>query len=262
MARKQIRISRRMLFTWFMLGSFILLFVPKSVTNKFQFAFSRTFGWPLGIGRSITLIADMQSSTDVVSRRKYNQLQNHLANIIEQRNHAQKEVEKLSALRVNPAWERIKFVLADVITDSEGPQNELIINRGLEDSLAINQFVLGDNSIIGTISDVSAHRAKVKLFTDPTSKIPVKIEQSDIVRIMQGAGDNSAKIQLLKINPKIKEGDIVLADKKPGLLDVPMIIGKITQCKRDDKAPSLLDITVEPVCDVQKLDYVAVIVMN
>jgi rod shape-determining protein MreC len=251
-----------MLFTWFMLGSFILLFVPKSVTNKFQFAFSRTFGWPLGIGRSITLIADMQSSTDVVSRRKYNQLQNHLANIIEQRNHAQKEVEKLSALRVNPAWERIKFVLADVITDSEGPQNELIINRGLEDSLAINQFVLGDNSIIGTISDVSAHRAKVKLFTDPTSKIPVKIEQSDIVRIMQGAGDNSAKIQLLKINPKINEGDIVLADKKPGLLDVPMIIGKITQCKRDDKAPSLLDITVEPVCDVQKLDYVAVIVMN
>jgi rod shape-determining protein MreC len=245
-----------------MLGGFILLFAPKSMTNKFQFAFAHTFGWPLGISRSITLAADTPPDTDVVSRREYNKLQNRLADIIEQRNHTQKEVEKLSALRVNPAWERMKFVLANIITDLEGPQNELIINRGAEDGIANDQFVLGDNSIIGTISGVSARSAKVKLFTDPTSKIPVKIEKSDVVRIMQGTGDNSAKIQLLKIDPKIKEGDIVLADKKPGLLDVPMIIGKITQCKRDDKAPSLLDITVEPVCDVQKLDYVAVIVMN
>jgi rod shape-determining protein MreC len=250
-----------MLFTWFMLGGFILLFAPKSVTNKFQFAFARTFGWPLGIGRSITLAADTPSDTDVVSRREYNQLRNHLANIIEQRNQAQKEVEKLSSLRV-PAWERMKFILADVITDSEGPQNELIINRGAEDGLANQQFVLGDNSIIGTISGISANRAKVKLFTDPMSKIPVRIEQSNVVRIMQGAGGNCAKIQLFQINLDVKKDNIVLADKKPGLLDVPMIIGKITKCERDEKAPSLWDITVEPVCDIQRLNYVAVIVMN
>jgi cell shape-determining protein MreC len=251
-----------MLFTWFMLGGFIFLFAPKSVTNKFQFAFARTFGWPLGIGRSITLAVDASPLADVVSRREYNQLRNHLVNITEQRNHAQKEVEKLSGLRVKPAWERINFVLADVITVSEGPQNELIINRGAEDSLVAGQFVLGDNSIIGTISGVSARRAKVKLFTDPTSKIPVKVDQLDVVRIMQGAGGGSAKIQLLQINHKVNKGSIVLADKKPGFLDVPMIIGKIAQCKRDDKAPSLWDITVEPVCDIQRLKYIAVIVMN
>lgn len=251
-----------MLFTWFMLGGFILLFAPKSVTNKFQFAFARTFGWPLGIGRSITLAADTPSDADVVSRREHNQLRNHLANIIEQRNQAQKEVEKLSSLRVKPAWERMKFILADVITDSEGPQNELIINRGAEDGLARKQFVLGDNSIIGTISGISANRAKVKLFTDLMSKIPVRIEQSDVVRMMHGAGGNSAKIQLLQINLEVKKDNIVLVDKKPGLLDVPMIIGKITECERDEKAPSLWDITVEPVCDIQRLNYVAVIVTS
>jgi len=245
-----------------MLGGFIFLFTPKRVTNKFQFAFVRTFGWPLGIGRSITLAADTPLSTDVVSRREYNQLRNHLANIIQQRNQAQKDIEKLSGLRIKPSWEQMNFVLADVITVSDGLQNELIINRGSDDNLAKGQFVLGDNSIIGTISSVSAHGAKVKLFTDPTSKIPIKVDQLDVVRIMQGAGGNSAKIKLLQINHKVKKGDIVFADKKPGCLDVPMIIGKITQCKRDDKAPSLWDITVEPVCDVQRLNYVAVIVMS
>ncbi len=236
-----------------------MLFAPKSVTNKFQFAFARTFGWPLGIGRSITLAADTPQVTDGVSRNEYNQLRNHLANIIEQRNQAQKDVEKLSGLRAKPGWERMNFVLADIVTISEG---QLIINRGAEDNLAKEQLVLGDNSIIGTISGVSARTAKVKLFTDPTSKIPVKIDQLNVVRIMQGADNNSAKIQLLQINHKVKKGDIIFADKKPGFLDVPIVVGKITQCKRDDKAPSLWDIIVEPVCDIQKLNYVAVIVMN
>ena len=245
-----------------MLGGFILLFTPKSVTNKFQFAFARTFGWPLGKGRSISLAADTQSATDNVSRKEYDELGNHLANVTEKLKQAQKDIERLSGLRTKYAWERMNFILADIITVSEGTQNELIINRGAEDSIANNQFVLGGNSIIGTISGVSASSAKVKLFTDPTSKIPVKIEQSDVMRIMQGTGENSAKILLLQINQKVKKGNIVLADKKPGLLDVPMIIGKIAECKRDEKSPSLWDITVEPVCDVQRLDYVAVIVMN
>jgi rod shape-determining protein MreC len=245
-----------------MLGGFIFIFAPERVTNKFQFAFIRTFGWPLGIGRNITLAANTPPSTDVVSRREYNQLRNHLANIIRQRNQAQKDIEKLSGLRIKPSWEQMNFVLADVITVSDGLQNELIINRGSDDHVVKEQFVVGDNSIIGTISSVSTHGAKVKLFTDPTSKIPINVDQLDVVRIMQGAGGNSAKIKLLQINHKAKKGDIVFADKKPGYLDVPMIIGKITQCTRDDKAPSLWDITVEPVCDVQRLNYVAVIVTS
>lgn len=251
-----------MLFTWFVLAGLILLFAPQSLTNRFQFAFARIFSWPLGVGRSITLTARMPPLTDVVSRREYNQLQNHLANVIQQRDQAQEEVEKLSGLRVKPAWDRMNFVLAAVITVSDGLQKELFINRGAEDSLAKGQLVLGDNSIIGTISDVSARRAKVKLVTDPTSKIPVKIDQLNVERIMQGAGSNSAKIHLLQIKHKVKKGNIVYASKRPGFLDVPMIIGKIAQCKRDDRTPSLWDITVKPICDIERLNNVTVIVMN
>jgi hypothetical protein len=41
-----------------------------------------------------------------------------------------------------------------------------------------------------------------------------------------------------------------------------MIIGKVAECKRDDENPSLWDITVEPACDIERLNDVAVIVMN
>ncbi len=238
-----------------------MLFAPQGLTNKFQFTFARTFSWPLGIGRSVTLTARTPASTELVSRREYDRLQNHLANVIEQRDQAYQQIKKLSGLSSRFPFEGAKWVLADIITDSvDESRHEFIINRGAEDGLAKEQFVLGDNSIIGTISDASARRAKVRLFTDPASNIAVKIAGLDVSRLMQGTGDNSAKIRFLK--HKVKTGDTVYACKKPGFLDAPMIIGTVAQCKRDDENPSLWDITVRPVCDIEMLNDVAIIVMN
>lgn len=265
MARKQIRISRRILFTWFMLAGLISLFAPQSLTSKFQFAFARIFRWPLSIARNISLSARTQQSlTDVVSRREYNKLQNYLSGVIEQLNQKHQKVEQLSGLR-NRLYdlEGARLMLADVITAFiDGTRGELIINRGKDDGLAKGQFVWGDNSIIGKISDLSSRTARVKLITDSTSKVEVKIAKLNIDRVMQGSGNNSAKVEMLSTDHKVKVGDVVFARKKPGLLDAPIIIGTVTQCKKDDEKPMLWDITVKPVCDIEALNTVAVIIMN
>jgi len=264
MARKRIRVSRRILFTWFMLTGFIFLFTPQNLTNKFQFAFVHIFRWPLSVGRNISLAAHTQQPrTDFVNRRQYNQLLNHLANLEEELRQKHQKLEKLSGLRNRFALEGAGFVIADVITATIDAQRcELIINRGKDDGLDKGQFVLADNSIIGTISDVDSRTAKVKLFTDPTSKIEIKIAELNIERIMQGNGNNSAKPKLIPTDKKVKIGDIVYARKKPGFLDVPRVIGRVAQCKEDDQSPFLWDITVRPVCDIDRLNDVAVVIMN
>ena len=260
-----------MLFTWFMLAGLIFLFAPQNLTNKFHFAFAHIFRWPLSIGRNISLSARTQQPlTDVVSRREYdklrrnhNKLQNHLANLTEQLHKEHQKVEKLSGLRNRLPLKGAKLVLADVIRDfTNGLRSEFTINRGENDGLAKGQFVLGDNSIIGTVSYISSRTAQVRLVTDPKSKIAVKIAQLNIDRLMQGDSSNYAKIKLIPIKYRVKVDDIVYAREKPGFLDASMIAGKVAQCKRDDENPSLWDITVEPVCDVKKLSNVAVIVMN
>jgi len=264
MARKRIRVSRRMLFTWFMLAGFIFLFTPQNLTNKFQFAFAHIFRWPLSIGRNISLSARMQQPlADVVSRREYNLLQNYLANVIEQQSQEHQKIEKLSGLRNRLPLEGAKLVVADVITASiDASHGELIISRGVDDGLAAGQFVLGDNSVIGRISDVSSRTAKVKLITDPASQVEVKIAGLNVNRLMKGNGDNSARIQMLSTEHKVKRGDKVYTLKKPGFLDVSIITGTVARCKRADDHPSVWDITVEPVCEVESLNDVAVIIMN
>ena len=248
-----------MLFTWFMLAGFIFLFSPKNLTNKFQLAFHRIFSWPLSIGRNISLSAGTrQPLGDVVSRDEYKRLLNHLANVTQQRNDAYQSVQQLSKMRNIPAWERMGFVFADVITVSINElRSELFLNRGEDDGLAKGQFVLADNSIIGNIYDVDARTAKVRLFTDPKSSTAVRIGGSDW--LMQGNGDNLAKVKMIK--SKVKIGTEIMASKRPGFLDTPVIIGKVFRCELNAE-PLLWDLIVEPVCNIQKVENVHVIVMN
>lgn len=258
-------LSTRMLFTWFMLVGFIFLFAPQSLTSKFQFAFVRFFRCPLNVGRNVSLLAHTQKTlADAASRRENSQLQNRIANLEEELLQKHKKVEKLLGLRDRLyALDGANLILADVITASlDGMNSKLIINRGKNDGLAEGQFVLSENSVIGVVSDVSSRIARVKLVTDPASNIAVKIEGLDIGRIMQGDGRGAAKVQLLSTKHNIEVGSDVYACKKPGFLDAPMKIGTVAQCKRADENPLLWDITVKPVCDVEKLNDVTVIVMN
>lgn len=246
-----------MLFIWFMLAGFIFLLTPHGLTKTFQDAFNSVFGWPLSIGRSFTL-ASRTEQPFTGDHREYGELQNHLANIMAQRDQAYEEIEELSGLRKRFPLEGAKLVRSGVIRDSLHSRSELIIDCGQTDGLAAGQFILAENSIIGTICDISARTARVKLFTDPTSSIAVNI--GGLKTVMKGSGENLARIEMSK--RKIKVGEDVLALKKPGYLGAPMIIGQVAQCQRNYKSALLWDITVKPVCDIEKIDDVTVIVMN
>jgi len=264
MAKKQSRICERTLFTWLILAGFVVLFAPQSLTNKLQFAFIRICNKPLSICRNFTLAADKQkSSANVVEQSKYLKLRNHLANNMQWLRQERQNVKKLSGLRNRSVWEGVDFVLADVITAFiEESQSDFIINRGKDDGLAKGQFVLGDHSIVGTISDLDSRTARVCLITNPNSKMAVKIGELNLQGIMQGNGNGSAKIKLLPKKHEIKIGDIIYVLKKPGFLDIPIIAGTVVQRKADDENPLLWDIMVKPACDLQRLSSVTVIAAN
>jgi len=272
MARKRTEVSKRMLFTWFMLGGLIFLLVPTEWTKELQFAFDRIFRWPLGVGRSISLAARTRPLRENVSPREYRllqkeyeSLQRKVTNLTALLSEEHKKVETLSGLRTRlPGLQGAKLLLADARATIDSSHSTLTIYFDKDGDYVPSegQFVLADNSIIGTVTDVSDGVAWVKLFTDPTSRIAVTIAKFNVNRIMQGIGGNLAKIQLLPTKHKVKKGDVVYACKKPGLLAAPMIIARVAQCKTDDENPSVWDITVEPVCDLERLNNVTVIIMN
>ena len=257
-----------MLFTWFMLGGLICLFSPPRWTGKLQLAYTRLFRWPLATGRGLTLAARPMPQGKGVDATDYEKLavahrqaKNHVANLNTQLKEARKKIDHLAGLRTVPQWDRMGFLLADVIRATGELPNELFVNRGTADRVAAGQFVLADNSIVGTVSDAGTQTARIKLITDPTSKIPVYIGEAEVPGVMEGRGGNRAKIPLISAATyTVRKGDLVYAKKTPGLLDVPIVTAKVIQCKRDAEKPLLWDITVQPVCDTAELTNVAIVV--
>jgi rod shape-determining protein MreC len=196
--------------------------------------------------------------------QKERQYQNYILNLEEELRQKNEAVEQLTGLRTRlRGLEGAKLVPADIITASvEGPRGELIINRGSDDGLKKECFVIGDNSVIGTIMEVAGRTARVRLFSDASSAAQVNIPGLEINMLMQGNGNGSAKIKMVPVKHKIKTGDAVLVRKKPGYMDIAMVAGVVQQCNRDAKNASLWDIAVRPVCDVTKLNTVAVIIMT
>lgn len=262
MARKHHKISDRMLLVWLTLAGSILLLGPQNITGKFQGAFARIFRLPLRLGRAVTLSAHVVESPGYEFESQEHQYQNHIANLaaeIEQKN---KQIERLAALRQRQyALEGAALVTADVISATvEGTRNELIINRGQSDGLQAGQFVLGENSIIGVLSDVWARTAKVRLVTDLASKLPVTIEGLEKSVWMFGRGNGQAKA--LWARKKMPPGTNIMVRKHPGKLDCAMIAGEVKRCDRNEQNALLWDITIRPACDVVMLQSVTVIVMN
>jgi cell shape-determining protein MreC len=259
-----------MLFISFLLCSCVLLLMPHDVTTKLQLVFSGLFRFPLGTGRVISLAAQSPTPANDVSREDYAklrrenlELQNHVDTLMALLDQVHNEKEKLSKVNLLHPGAPHGFVLAGVIQSLTG-SDQIIINRGTQDKLAPGQFILANNAIVGSICELSGHQAKGTLITDKSSyiKVYVKSAKTNHKGILHGLGNRIVKIQKIPYQEKIAIGDKVHVETEPGLLEVPFVVGSVSQCRRDEIEGLLWDITVEPAAELKSLNHVHVIVVK
>ncbi|MBN1360904.1 MAG: rod shape-determining protein MreC [Sedimentisphaerales bacterium] len=261
MTSKWTNISKRMLFAYFMLSGLIFLFTPARVTNRLQLAYAGLFSGPLSTGRTLALASRTPAASEAgASADTVRRLKNDVANLRAQLRAANTTIYQLARVRTVRAWDRMAFPTA-AVTVVNPAQTEMIIKLGDEEGVAVGHYVmaLSDHSLIGRVSALSPHTAKVKLISDPTSQVPVEIGLSGIQGVLQGRGDGTAKIPLISTRQAVAAGDPVYARRQMDL-DVPMVIGQVAECRKDPDHPLLWDITVRATCDIATLEDVAVVV--
>lgn len=251
-----------MLITWFVLAGLILIVMPRKVTGKFQSAFNTIFKIPLSIGHDFSLsVSQKQYTGDMVSRKEYVQLENHSRNQEQELTEAYAKLEKLYGLYNKYVWPDRQFVLSGVYkVTTAGTINECVIDRGEKNGLKAGQYVLGDNSIIGVVSDVFAGNAKVKLVSD--TSFQAAVQMGNMKTVMRGGGNGICKITQFSRKHKVRIGDDVFICKKAGVLGAAIKVGKVTACKINEENPLFWDVTIKPACDIEQLDDAAVIIMG
>jgi len=270
MTRKWAITSKGLLFACGLLVGLIFLFlVPREAAGRLQLAYAHVFRWPLSMGRGVVR-AQATTPTRSISPQEYEdllkacqQLRIRSANVEKQLQEANRQIQLLTKLKAKSGLEHMQTIPAKVYTQV---QEEMTISQGRESGVAVGQYVLSltearldDQCVIGVISAVSAKGAKVRLFTDPDCSIPVSIAGLNVPKFMKGRGDGVAKITKVPCDHAIHAGDVVYALAQRGLLDVPVIVAEIAQCKPDADYPNMWDITARPVCDLTALSDVVVL---
>ena len=270
MARKKIKISKGSIFARLLLASAILLFIPHQRTKYLNYWFLELFKPVLTFaqGKSPENFKPIFSAEDYVLRSEHEKLHREWANTISRLAKLRQDYERVSKIRKNLYNDTMGIVLADVISATHTGRNEMVIDKGTLDGLLLGQYVLSSeaNCVIGTVSDVSESIATVKLITDEKHNLPILVHRAGTNSAkpeqLIGNGDGTASMPLVPKARDILPDDIIYAAKRPGLLEVSIIIGKISEVRRNEKEPLLLDITVKPSQDLTKVQSVVVLAIN
>ena len=227
----------------FLFFLFVINFFNSGIKNIF-YVFSspiqKTF-WTAGETCSGFLNSFSQSeSLKTENQNLKNENQNLLAEVatlqsIQQGNQAQSDV---SVACQNNGF---KLLMAGV---SGLNNNDVIsINKGSADGVAAGMPVITQqNALFGKVLNVYKNYSDVILISNKSSVINVKVQQSDFTKpeidgVIKGQGGLNVFLDLVPIDDTINQGDILLTSSLDGTFPKNLLIGKITNIKKNDQDP-------------------------
>jgi cell shape-determining protein MreC len=147
----------------------------------------------------------------------------------------------------------IRLILATVLSRPPfSPYDSLLIDAGVSEGVAVGDMVYASTDIlIGDVSDVYTHTAKVNLFSSPGRKFPVLVGPSALQVEAEGRGGGNFRVVLPR-EVGVEKGDPVrFAQTKSN------IVGVIEEIVIDS-ADSLQEILFKMPLSISEISYVEV----
>lgn len=266
MARNQGKVHKGTVFITLLIAGLTLLFLPHNITSNLNLFFSDLFKPFLSIGRvgPAYMFRPGDPSKEYVARREYDRLWVEYKNIQSELEKALEDYQKVAKYRAYMPQSSSGLLPASIITYQ--PSNYMIIDKGSNEGVGKGMYVLGENTIIGVVSDVGPSTAKINALTQKNYMFEVRIWRDRMPKYipgnMIGTGKGTCSIGLISREHDVKPGDAVFASPKPGYLDTARIIGEVVSAWPSETDPLLWDITVKPLYQIKDLKDVAVIANN
>ena len=124
--------------------------------------------------------------------------------------------------------EEFNFVVAQVIAkEPTNWLNSLIIDKGRDEGLTINQPVMNFSGLIGKIVEIGPGTAKVLLISDVNSRVVTLVQRTRQEGILEGTGRGLCRLKYLPIDADVELGDVVVSAGVGGVYPKGLVIGSI-----------------------------------
>ena len=145
------------------------------------------------------------------------------------------------------------FVTAKIVAEEgDGFSHSLIAYIGDADQVKEGQVVLGAESVVGRVETVAGKYARILLFTDINSKIPVLVERNRERGILSGDNTTVPKLQYTALDADIVPGDMLVTSGVAGIFPAGLQVGIVSRIGEDE-------IEVETITDIPRLEYIRIV---
>ncbi|RAK51245.1 rod shape-determining protein MreC [Phenylobacterium deserti] len=133
----------------------------------------------------------------------------------------------LLGLKTDPP---IPMVAARIVTDSRGPfANTRLANAGREKGVKVGHPVMSENGLVGRVIGISNGASRVLMLTDVASRTPVMIDRTNARAILTGDGGPNPRLEYLRGQDPVKEGDRVLTSGDGGVMPRGLPVGVVVK---------------------------------
>jgi rod shape-determining protein MreC len=144
-----------------------------------------------------------------------------------------------------------------IMLDTAGRFKSIIIDRGSEDGVQVNDVVANASGLIGRVVLVTNDLAKVQLLTDNNSSIGALVERTRRQGVVRGNGGTGIQMFDIPSLADVQAGDRVLTAGIDGVYPRGIPVGTVT---RSEPGQSLFKtIAVKPLVDFGTIEEVIVI---
>jgi len=168
----------------------------------------------------------------------------------------------LGVQEANPEW---TLLIAKVTnTDPSGLQKLVTIDKGSADGIEIGMAVIDPNYLVGVVTAVDEHTARVTLAIDATFAVGAELQDSNGEGIAHGQWQNGGRIELRNVSRDITpiEDEIVVTSDETARVPPAIIIGRVTGEPEIDNQSDSQTIQILPAADFDNLTILAVILSD
>ncbi len=204
----------------------------RKATSPVLIVFSQTSNKTSGTFTSLFNLSKLQTENAQL-KDTVNKLQAELAQLTE----AKKENEKLrSDLGFLNSGNYIYETAQVVSYDPSNLRGMITINKGSNNGLSNGMAVISEGFLVGRLIDVSKNSARVQLVTDPTSAIPVTLQQSTTNGIAKGQIGYGLSMEKIPQGQLVNKGDTVISSGLGGEIPKGLILGTITTISKQENS--------------------------
>jgi rod shape-determining protein MreC len=127
------------------------------------------------------------------------------------------------------------------------------IDKGLIDSVLINQPVINQVGLVGRVQEVMSGHAKVQCLTDPLNRVACRVASSREMGIVRYLPTKGMVLSDFPNQGAIAVGDTILSSGLGGIYPPGLKVGVVTSVERPENMPYSL-VTLEPVVNFRTIE--------